>query len=82
MQRNNAVAGSITDIQTLREEYEMELAALRSENELLRRSAQAFGELAERLNRMVNDLSGDQVLSAKPDRRNRCISVIVERRSP
>ena len=33
--------------------YEVELARLRTENEQLRRSAQAFGELAERLNRAL-----------------------------
>ena len=33
--------------------YEAELARLRAENEQLRRSAQAFGELAERLNRAL-----------------------------
>ena len=32
---------------------EAELAKLRTENEQLRRSAQAFGELAERLNRAL-----------------------------
>lgn len=33
--------------------YEAELIRLRTENEQLRRSAQAFGELAERLNRSL-----------------------------
>ena len=33
--------------------YEVELARLRTENDQLRRSAQAFGELAERLNRAL-----------------------------
>lgn len=33
--------------------YEAELARLRTENDQLRRSAQAFGELAERLNRAL-----------------------------
>lgn len=33
--------------------YEAELVRLRTENEQLRRSAQAFGELAERLNRAL-----------------------------
>ena len=33
--------------------YEAELAKLRTENDQLRRSAQAFGELAERLNRAL-----------------------------
>jgi hypothetical protein len=34
-------------------DYEVQLAALRVENELLRQSAQAFGDLAERLNRAL-----------------------------
>jgi hypothetical protein len=34
-------------------QYETELLKLRLENEQLRRSAQAFGELAERLNRAL-----------------------------
>jgi hypothetical protein len=33
--------------------YEAELLRLRTENDQLRRSAQAFGELAERLNRAL-----------------------------
>ena len=33
--------------------YEAELVRLRTENDQLRRSAQAFGELAERLNRAL-----------------------------
>lgn len=33
--------------------YEAELVKLRAENDQLRRSAQAFGELAERLNRAL-----------------------------
>ncbi len=35
---------------------ERELIRLRVENEQLRRSAQAFGELAERLNALVTEL--------------------------
>jgi prefoldin subunit 5 len=43
-------SGTIIALETRLRQYEEELAQLRSENEYLRRSAQSFGELAERLN--------------------------------
>ena len=43
----------MTDMEQRLAKYEAELAKLRTENEQLRRSAQAFGELAERLNRAL-----------------------------
>jgi hypothetical protein len=43
----------MTDLETRIAWYEAQLEQLRSENEQLRRSAQAFGELAERLNRAL-----------------------------
>lgn len=43
----------MTDLEQRLARYEAELARLRTENEQLRRSAQAFGELAERLNRAL-----------------------------
>ena len=43
----------MTDVENRLASYEAELEQLRTENEQLRRSAQAFGELAERLNRAL-----------------------------
>jgi hypothetical protein len=43
----------MTDMEERLARYEAELVKLRTENEQLRRSAQAFGELAERLNRAL-----------------------------
>jgi cell division septum initiation protein DivIVA len=43
----------MTDVESRLVSYEAELEHLRTENEQLRRSAQAFGELAERLNRAL-----------------------------
>ncbi len=43
----------MSDSKTAVEVYEAQIAALRMENEQLRRSAQAFGELADRLNRAL-----------------------------
>lgn len=43
----------MTEFEDRLEKYEAELARLRTENDQLRRSAQAFGELAERLNRAL-----------------------------
>jgi len=42
-----------TELEERLARYEAELSKLRAENEQLRRSAQAFGELAERLNRAL-----------------------------
>jgi hypothetical protein len=44
---------AMTEMEERLARYEAELAKLRTENEQLRRSAQAFGELAERLNRAL-----------------------------
>ena len=43
----------MTELEELLAKCEAELVKLRTENEQLRRSAQAFGELAERLNRAL-----------------------------
>ena len=43
----------MTEMEERLAKYEAELAKLRTENDQLRRSAQAFGELAERLNRAL-----------------------------
>jgi hypothetical protein len=43
----------MTEMEARLEKYEAELVRLHAENEQLRRSAQAFGELAERLNRAL-----------------------------
>jgi hypothetical protein len=43
----------MTDMEERIATYEAELVRLRTENDQLRRSAQAFGELAERLNRAL-----------------------------
>jgi hypothetical protein len=43
----------MTELEERLAAYEAELTRLRAENEQLRRSAQAFGELAERLNRAL-----------------------------
>ncbi len=43
----------MSDSKTAVEVYEAQIAALRMENEQLRRSAQAFGGLADRLNRAL-----------------------------
>ena len=43
----------MTEMEERLARYEAELARLRTENDQLRRSAQAFGELAERLNRAL-----------------------------
>jgi hypothetical protein len=43
----------MTEMEQRLANYEAELVKLRTENEQLRRSAQAFGELAERLNRAL-----------------------------
>jgi hypothetical protein len=43
----------MTELEERLAKYETELLRLRTENEQLRRSAQAFGELAERLNRAL-----------------------------
>ena len=43
----------MSDLEERVARYEAELAKLRTENDQLRRSAQAFGELAERLNRAL-----------------------------
>ena len=43
----------MSDSKTAVEVYEAQIAPLRMENEQLRRSAQAFGELADRLNRAL-----------------------------
>ena len=62
----------MTDRDTELDRYETELEHLRTENDQLRRSAQAFGELAERLNRalsMVSALHQEPVKS--PQERSR-----------
>ena len=43
----------MTEMEERLAKYEAELVKLRTENDQLRRSAQAFGELAERLNRAL-----------------------------
>lgn len=43
----------MSDLEERVARYEAELVKLRTENDQLRRSAQAFGELAERLNRAL-----------------------------
>ena len=43
----------MSELEELLAKCEAELVKLRTENEQLRRSAQAFGELAERLNRAL-----------------------------
>jgi hypothetical protein len=43
----------MTDRDSQLDRYETELEHLRAENDQLRRSAEAFGELAERLNRAL-----------------------------
>ena len=43
----------MTDVEASLAERDAQLAHLRAENEQLRRSAQAFGDLAERLNRAL-----------------------------
>jgi hypothetical protein len=43
----------MTEMEERIAKYESELVRLRTENDQLRRSAQAFGELAERLNRAL-----------------------------
>jgi hypothetical protein len=43
----------MTELEERLAKYEVELGRLRTENDQLRRSAQAFGELAERLNRAL-----------------------------
>jgi hypothetical protein len=43
----------MTELEERLTKCEAELARLRTENDQLRRSAQAFGELAERLNRAL-----------------------------
>jgi hypothetical protein len=43
----------MSDVEKLLALYEAQLEQLRAENEQLRQSAQAFGELAERLNRAL-----------------------------
>lgn len=43
----------MTELEDLLAKCEAELVKLRTENDQLRRSAQAFGELAERLNRAL-----------------------------
>jgi hypothetical protein len=43
----------MTEMEERLARYEAELVKLRTENDQLRRSAQAFGELAERLNRAL-----------------------------
>ena len=43
----------MTELEERLAKYEAELVKLRTENDQLRRSAQAFGELAERLNRAL-----------------------------
>ena len=43
----------MTELEERLAKYELELGRLRTENDQLRRSAQAFGELAERLNRAL-----------------------------
>ena len=43
----------MTELEERLAKYETELVRLRTENDQLRRSAQAFGELAERLNRAL-----------------------------
>jgi hypothetical protein len=43
----------MVEIEARLAQYEAELLRLRTENDQLRRSAQAFGELAERLNRAL-----------------------------
>ena len=43
----------MTEMEERLARYEAELLKLRTENDQLRRSAQAFGELAERLNRAL-----------------------------
>lgn len=49
-------------------DYQFQLTALRAENEHLRRSAQAFGELAERLNGALAAAVQDR----RPDAVHRC----------
>jgi hypothetical protein len=44
---------AMSDLEERVARYEAELEKLRTENDQLRRSAQAFGELAERLNRAL-----------------------------
>ncbi len=60
---------SMRDSEKRFDEYEGELAALRVENEQLRRSAQSFGALAERLNRalIVVSTSGRPVAEQTED---------------
>jgi HAMP domain-containing protein len=43
----------MTEMEERLARYESELVKLKTENDQLRRSAQAFGELAERLNRAL-----------------------------
>ena len=56
----------MSDVEPLLAFYEVQLEQLRTENEQLRRSAQAFGELAERLNRALLIASALQPASSQP----------------
>jgi hypothetical protein len=53
----------VSDTQMGLDDYEVQLAALRVENELLRRSAQTFAELAERLNDALMTAAGPEASS-------------------
>lgn len=56
----------MTEMEARLAERDAQLACLRAENEQLRRSAQAFGELAERLNRaLLRALDGAPTASAR-----------------
>jgi hypothetical protein len=52
---------TINALETRLRQYEEELAQLRRENEYLRRSAESFGELAERLNFALRSSHGDSM---------------------
>ena len=55
----------MTELEELLANCEAELVKLRTENDQLRRSAQAFGELAERLNRALLIATAARVAQAK-----------------
>lgn len=47
--------------------YESELARLKTENEWLRQSAETFGELAERLNTALREISSTEAAVVRRD---------------